>query len=40
MTAMEKHSAIIQMDHMAAAVKTVMKGTDEIAQVRQKLCNQ
>ena len=37
MTAMEKPSAIIPRDHTAAAVKTVIRGTDEIVQVSLKL---
>ena len=40
MTAMEKPSAIIPRDHTAVAVKTVIRGTDEIVLVGLKLWNQ
>ena len=36
MIAMERLFAIIRRDHTDATVKTVIRGTDEIAQVRLK----
>ena len=40
MIAMEKPFAIIPRDHTAAAVKTVIRGTDKIVLVSLELRNQ